>query len=50
MRAIVTITPPTPNGDLHLGHLSGPFLAADVCARTLRQADPTNRYTVEPTA
>lgn len=38
MRAIVTITPPTPNGDLHLGHLSGPFLAADVCARTLRQA------------
>lgn len=34
---IVTITPPTPNGDLHLGHLSGPFLAADVCARTLKQ-------------
>ncbi len=34
---IVTITPPTPNGDLHLGHLSGPFLASDVCARTLKQ-------------
>src|SRR5262245_53580764 len=34
---IVTITPPTPNGDLHLGHVSGPFLAADVCARVLRQ-------------
>ncbi|ROM90336.1 methionine--tRNA ligase [Pseudomonas brassicacearum] len=34
---IVTITPPTPNGDLHLGHLSGPFLAADVCARMLKQ-------------
>jgi methionyl-tRNA synthetase len=34
---IVTITPPTPNGDLHLGHLSGPFLAADVCTRALRQ-------------
>ncbi|ELY9424822.1 methionine--tRNA ligase [Cronobacter dublinensis] len=33
---IVTITPPTPNGDLHLGHLSGPFLAADVMRRTLR--------------
>lgn len=34
---IVTVTPPTPNGDLHLGHLSGPFLGADVCARILRQ-------------
>jgi methionyl-tRNA synthetase len=34
---IVTITPPTPNGDLHLGHISGPFLAADVCTRVLRQ-------------
>lgn len=30
---IVTISPPTPNGDLHLGHLSGPFLAADVFTR-----------------
>lgn len=29
-RYLVTITPPTPNGDLHLGHISGPFLAADV--------------------
>src|SRR5580658_1465872 len=26
-------TPPTPNGDLHLGHLSGPYLAADVFRR-----------------
>lgn len=34
---IVTITPPTPNGDLHVGHLSGPFLAGDVCVRLLRQ-------------
>ena len=33
---IVTIAPPTPNGDMHLGHLSGPFLAADVFARTRR--------------
>jgi len=30
---VVTITPPTPNGDLHIGHLSGPFLAADVFKR-----------------
>jgi len=28
--------PPTPNGDLHLGHLSGPYLGADVLARYLR--------------
>ncbi len=34
---IVTITPPTPNGNLHLGHIAGPFLAADVLARGLRQ-------------
>lgn len=34
-RYIVTVTPPTPNGDLHLGHLSGPFLAADICRRSL---------------
>jgi methionyl-tRNA synthetase len=29
--------PPTPNGDLHLGHLSGPYLGADILARYLRQ-------------
>ncbi len=33
---IVTIAPPTPNGNLHLGHLSGPFLSADVFARLQR--------------
>jgi methionyl-tRNA synthetase len=32
----VTSTPPTPNGDLHLGHLSGPYLGADVHTRFLR--------------
>ncbi|CAO4843136.1 MAG: hypothetical protein FADNKDHG_01198 [Holosporales bacterium] len=25
--------PPTPNGDLHLGHLSGPYLASDIFKR-----------------
>jgi methionyl-tRNA synthetase len=35
-RTIVTSTPPTPNGDLHLGHLSGPYLGADVHVRYLR--------------
>lgn len=29
-------TPPTPNGDLHLGHLSGPYLGADVYVRYLK--------------
>lgn len=27
---------PTPNGDLHVGHLAGPYLAADACVRALR--------------
>ncbi|GAB7186017.1 methionyl-tRNA synthetase [Kitasatospora sp. Ki12] len=26
---------PTPNGDLHVGHLAGPFVAADVARRSL---------------
>ncbi len=29
-------TPPTPNGDLHLGHLSGPYIATDVFVRFQR--------------
>lgn len=36
-RFIVTIAPPTPNGDLHLGHIAGPYLAGDVFARLQRQ-------------
>jgi methionyl-tRNA synthetase len=35
--ALIFSTPPTPNGDLHLGHLSGPYLAADVYRRHLEQ-------------
>ncbi len=35
-RVMVTAAPPTPNGDLHVGHLSGPYLAADVYTRYLR--------------
>lgn len=34
---IVTIAPPTPNGNLHLGHISGPFLAADIFTRVRKQ-------------
>lgn len=33
---LVTAAPPTPNGPLHLGHMSGPYLAADVMTRYLR--------------
>ncbi len=33
---LITAAPPTPNGPLHLGHISGPYLAADVIARALR--------------
>lgn len=29
-------TPPTPNGDLHLGHVSGPYLGADAFVRFQR--------------
>lgn len=36
--------PPTPNGDLHLGHLSGPYLGADIYSRCLRQAGGRTSY------
>src|SRR5579864_6302654 len=35
-RVLVIATPPTPNGDLHVGHLSGPYLGADIHCRYLR--------------
>ena len=35
-RLIVTAAPPTPNGDLHLGHLSGPYSGADILTRACR--------------
>ena len=34
-RAWITATPPTPNGSLHVGHLAGPYIAADVLRRYL---------------
>ncbi|HTQ81546.1 MAG TPA: class I tRNA ligase family protein [Thermoanaerobaculia bacterium] len=37
-RVLITATPPTPNGDLHVGHLSGPYLAGDVYKRYCRLA------------
>ncbi|HXU45550.1 MAG TPA: class I tRNA ligase family protein [Thermoanaerobaculia bacterium] len=46
VRTLVTAAPPTPNGDLHLGHLSGPYLAGDVIARFLRLQGVEARYVV----
>lgn len=31
----ITATPPTPNGDLHVGHMAGPYIAGDVLRRFL---------------
>jgi methionyl-tRNA synthetase len=33
MKTLVSAPPPTANGDLHVGHLSGPFLRADILHR-----------------
>lgn len=33
--AFITATPPTPNGGLHIGHMAGPYIAADVLRRHL---------------
>lgn len=35
-RVLVFPAPPTPNGDIHLGHLAGPYLGADYHTRYLR--------------
>src|SRR5829696_4193933 len=33
---VVLTPPPTPNGPLHIGHLSGPYVASDVAIRAAR--------------
>lgn len=43
-RVLITCAPPNPNGDLHLGHLSGPFLGADVLRRYLTARDVPVTY------
>lgn len=43
-RFLITCAPPNPNGDLHLGHLSGPFLGADVLRRYLAARDLNVAY------
>lgn len=42
----VTFSPPTPNGDFHLGHLAGPVLASDICARAQKIAGHDVTYAV----
>ncbi|MGW2492848.1 methionine--tRNA ligase [Streptomyces sp. NPDC001606] len=41
----ITATPPTPNGDLHLGHVAGPYVAGDVLRRFLAAEGAEVRYT-----
>lgn len=36
---IVTLPPPTPNGSLHVGHMAGPFLAADIFTKAAQALD-----------
>lgn len=43
-RTVVIGPPPTPNGDLHVGHLAGPYLAADIYSRYLRAAEQPVLY------
>jgi methionyl-tRNA synthetase len=44
-RTIVIAATPTPNGDLHVGHMAGPYLASDVYARYLRSIGRPVVYT-----
>jgi methionyl-tRNA synthetase len=40
---LITAAPPTPNGPLHLGHISGPYLASDVITRHLKRRGTKTR-------
>jgi methionyl-tRNA synthetase len=41
---LIIAPPPTPNGDLHVGHMAGPYLAGDIYARYLRLAGENVNY------
>jgi methionyl-tRNA synthetase len=43
-KVLVLAPPPTPNGDLHVGHLSGPYLRADIYARYSRMLGHETYY------
>ena len=45
-KRLIIAPPPTPNGDLHVGHMAGPYLAGDIHARYLRsKGRPVNYAT-----
>ncbi|TXS32508.1 methionine--tRNA ligase [Streptomyces sp. adm13(2018)] len=41
----ITATPPATHGELHIGHLAGPYVAADVLTRYLRAEGEAVRFT-----
>jgi len=43
-KVLVLAPPPTPNGDLHVGHLSGPYLRADIYSRYSRMLGNETYY------
>jgi methionyl-tRNA synthetase len=43
--AIIIAATPTPNGDLHVGHMAGPYLSGDIYARYLRSTGRPVTYT-----
>ena len=43
---LIVAPPPTPNGDLHVGHMSGPYLAADIYRRRVLQQGSRAIYLV----
>lgn len=43
---LIVAPPPTPNGDLHVGHMSGPYLAADIYRRRMLQQGSRAVYVV----
>lgn len=43
-RTLVFCPPPTPNGGLHLGHLAGPYVRADMLVRALRSVGRDARH------
>ncbi|MEN4533442.1 class I tRNA ligase family protein [Pantoea agglomerans] len=45
-KRLIIAPPPTPNGDLHVGHMAGPYLAGDIHARYQRlKGRPVNYAT-----
>jgi methionyl-tRNA synthetase len=43
-KVLILAPPPTPNGDLHVGHLSGPYLRADIYKRYSRMRGIATYY------